>query len=125
MFHLADNDIISIIILDYVLDEMKHIFLKKKIEFKLILDLMETYENIAIDNLDNFTHKEIELARKLINDPEDRPIFIYAHRLINRDRNAFLISGDMGFFKEAVKKALNDRILRTKEFLDLILNNND
>jgi predicted nucleic acid-binding protein len=102
LFELADKGIYKIYIVDYVLEEMKEVFKRKNIDFKLVLELMDTYDIIIIQELVDLSDKEITLAKEMINDPEDRPIFIYAKRMIDRYKNTYFISGDKGFFKKKV-----------------------
>ena len=117
LFELADKGICKIYILDYVLEEMKEAFKKKNIDFKLVIELMDTYDNIIIQELIDLNDKEIKLAKEMINDPEDRPIFIFAKRMIDRYKNIYFISGDKGFFKKKVSDSLKNRVLKTKEII--------
>ena len=60
---------------------------------------------------------EIIMAKEMINDPEDRPIFIYAKRMIHRYKDAYFISGDKGFFKTKVCDSLKNKVLKTSEII--------
>jgi predicted nucleic acid-binding protein len=120
LFTLADKGICSILIVDYVLEELREIFKRKNIDFNLVLDLLECYNNVEIKGLTDLNNKEINLAKQIIDDPEDRPIFIFAYRLVMSTDNIYLISGDKGFFKDDVQKALKGRVLKTAEFIELI-----
>ncbi len=117
LFELADKGICKIYILDYVLEEMKEVFKRKNIDFKLVLELLDTYDNIIIQELIDLTNQEIELAKELINDPEDRPIFIFAKRMIDRYKNTYFITGDKGFFKKKVSDSLKNKVLKTTEII--------
>jgi predicted nucleic acid-binding protein len=117
LFELADNGICKIYILDYVLEELKEVFNRKNIDFKLVLELLDTYDNIIIEELLDLTNKEIKLSKELINDSEDRPIFIFAKRIIDRYKNTYFVSGDKGFFKKKVKDSLKNRVQKTREIL--------
>ena len=117
---MADVGKCSIYILDYVLDEMKGIFERKDIDFELVLDLLDNYNNIKIRGLDHLNDDEVQLAREVIADPKDRPIFIFSKRMIDRNDITYLISGDQGFFKKRVIKELNHKVLKTREFIELI-----
>jgi predicted nucleic acid-binding protein len=66
LFELADKSKCSIFIVDHVLDEMENIFERKYLDFTLVLELLDTYNNIEIHKLSNLTRKEIELAQDLI-----------------------------------------------------------
>jgi predicted nucleic acid-binding protein len=117
LFELADKGICKIYIVDYVLEEMKEVFKRKNIDFKLVLELMDTYDNIIIQELVDLSDKEIKLVKEMINDPEDRSIFIYAKRMIDRYKNTYFISGDKGFFKKEVSDSLKNKVLKTKEII--------
>lgn len=92
LFKLADEGLCSIYIVDYVLEEMKEIFKRKNLDFTFVSELLDTYNNIYIHELVELKDEEIKLAKKLINDPEDRPIFIFAFRMINEHKNTYFIS---------------------------------
>jgi hypothetical protein len=96
---------------------MKEVFNRKNIDFKLVLELLDTYNNIIIQELTDLTNKEIKLAKEMINDPEDRPIFIFVKRMIDQDKNTYFISGDKGFFKKKVKDSLKNKVLKTREII--------
>ena len=117
LFELADKGICKIYVHDYVLEELKEVFIRKNIDFKLILKLLDTYDNIIIQKLIDLTDEEIKLAKEMINDPEDRPIFIFAKRMIDRYKNTYFISGDKGFFKKKVTDSLINKVLKTKNII--------
>ena len=117
IFELADKGICKIYILDYVLEEMKEVFNRKNIDYKLVLELLDIYDNIIIQELIALTDKEIDLAKKTITDTEDRPIFIYAKRMTDQYKNTYFITGDKGFFKKNVRDSLKNKVLKTKEII--------
>jgi len=120
LFEMANVGKCSIYILDYVLDEMKEIFERKDIDFELVLDLLENYDNIKIKDLDDLSDDEIQLAKVVITDPKDRPVFVFSKRMIDQSDTTYLISGDQGFFKKRVLKELNHQVLNTREFIKLM-----
>ena len=120
LFELAEEGLCKIVLFQYVLDELQAVFQKKGIDFKVVLDLLDTYENIYIEDMEEPEDSEIEMARKLISDPKDRPIFIFTLRRIENG-NTYFVSGDKIFFKEDVRKILRGRVLRTSEALKLCL----
>ncbi len=120
LFDLADEGLCSIFIVDYVLEEMKEVFNRKKIDFKLVSDLLDTYANIHICELIDLQEEEIKLAKELIDDIEDRPIFIFVLRMIIKHENTYFVSGDKGFFKEKVREVLKFKILKTRELIKII-----
>jgi hypothetical protein len=60
------------------------------------------------------------LAKDLVTDPGDRPIFIFAKRVIEKEQDSYLVTGDKIFFSDKVRVALHEKVKRTKEILDLI-----
>ena len=118
LFYLADHGFFKLILFQYVYDEMKAVFARKGIDFGLVIDLLDTYHNIHIEDMDELTNEEISMAIELIADPKDRPIFIFALRKILSSNNVFFVSGDKGFFEEKVIKRLDDRVYHTKEFIE-------
>ncbi|MCK4615173.1 MAG: PIN domain-containing protein [Thermoplasmata archaeon] len=118
LFELADIGKCSIHISDYILTELKEVFQRKNIDFKVALDLLRTYKNIFISDILTPTVEEIALAKRLVNDPKDRPVFIFALRMIMRYPDSFFVSGDKVFFNKSVKNALKSRVLTTREFIE-------
>lgn len=117
---IADEGMCSIYIVDYVLEEMKEIFKRKNMDFTFVSELLDTYNNIFVHELLDLNEEEIKSSKKLIDDPEDRPIFIFALRMINQHENTYFVSGDKGFFKNKVKEALRFKILKTREFIEIV-----
>ena len=120
LFELADKGLCSIYIVDYVLEEMKEVFKRKNLDFALVSDLLDTYNNIHVCELVDLKEGEIKSAKELVEDKEDRPIFVFALRMINEYESTYFVSGDKGFFKEKVKKSLNFKIIKTKEFIKIV-----
>jgi len=120
IFELADKGLCSIYIVDYVLEELKEVFKRKNLDFALVSDLLDTYNNIHVCELVDLEEGEIKSAKKLIDDKEDRPIFVFALRMIKEHENIYFVSGDKGFFKEKVKKSLNYKVVKTKEFIKIV-----
>jgi len=120
LFTLADKGYFKIVIFQYVYDELKTVFLRKGINFELVIDLLDTYRNIYIEDIEELTDDEISLAVQMISDPKDRPIFIFVHRKILASNSVFIVSGDNVFFTEDVVNIFNNRVYRTKEFIEKI-----
>jgi len=99
---------------------LKTVFLRKGINFELVIDLLDTYRNIYIEDIEELTDDEISLAVQMISDPKDRPIFIFVHRKILASNSVFFVSGDNVFFTEDVVNIFNNRVYRTKEFIEKI-----
>lgn len=121
LFELADRGLWQIVICDYVFDEIQLVLKRKGIEPNLAVDLLDTYQNIVHMDLD--PEKYIETlgeATRLVSDDKDRPVFIFAKQEIEKDRDTFLVSGDRHLNTPEVKKALDDRVFKTKEFFKLM-----
>jgi len=120
LLEMADEGKCVIYLLDHVILEIERVFDEKSIPKEKFQDLLDTYENIIIHELDDLKKEEIILSKALINDPGDRPIFIFAKRMIENDENTCLVSGDKIFFLDNVKNALHDKVKKTKEVIDFI-----
>jgi predicted nucleic acid-binding protein len=121
LFNLADKGSFKIIIFQYVYDELKAVFKRKGVDFGLVIDLLDTFHNIAIEDIEEeLTEEEIQSAIELISDPKDRPIFIFVHRKVLASNNVFFVSGDKVFFKENVMEAFDNRVYYTKDFIEKI-----
>ncbi|MFO7991376.1 MAG: hypothetical protein R6U61_03660, partial [Thermoplasmata archaeon] len=115
LLEMADRGKCSIQIIDYVLDELRMVFEREEIDFKLVTDLLDTYENIYICELEELEYEEIDIAKKNVKDASDRPIFIFAYRRIKQNDNVFFVSGDKGFFNDKILELLDNRVYKTKE----------
>jgi len=102
------------------LDELKIVFKRKGIDFSLVLELLETYRNISIGDLTEISKEEVALAGEVIDDPKDRPIFVFALRMVRASSETFFVTGDQGFFKTKVQKPLLSRVLSTRKALEII-----
>lgn len=120
LLELADKGKCSIQILDYVLDELKAVFNRKEIDFKLVTDLLHTYDNIYICELGELSSKEMELAKKNVSDSNDRPIFVFVYRRIKDDDDVYFVSGDQGFFEDEIFELLDEKVFTTREILKKI-----
>jgi len=120
LFQLADEGKYKLILFQYVYDELKAVYRRKGIDFNFVLDLLDTYHNITFEDIDELSDEEVALAIKLITDPKDRPIFIFAYRKLISNQNAFFVAGDHVFFTEEVKNKLNFRVYHTIDFINMI-----
>jgi len=98
----------------------REVFKKKQINQHYINDLLDTYNNITLSELESVTPNELERAKKVIKDPYDRPIFIFAYRRIHQNKDSFLVSGDKGFFRKPVQDQLYHHVLHTKDAIKKI-----
>ncbi len=123
LLELADKGKCSIQIVDYVLDELRNVFKRKEIDFNLVTDLLDTYDNIYIYELEDLGEEEIRLAKQNIKDASDRPIFVFAYRKIKQNDDVFFVSGDDGFFEDDVTQILDEQVFTTREMLEKISSN--
>ena len=121
LFLLADIGELEIIIFDYVMDEIKAIFERKNISPTLLPDFLDTFKNIRIKTLENVTEEEIQKAINSVKHEKDRPVFIFADRMINENPDTYLITGDKDLRTELVKKTLKGRSMLAGEFLRLYI----
>ena len=120
LFKLADQGKYKLILFQYVYNELRAVYRRKGIDFNLVIDLLDTYQNIIFEDLDKLSDKEITMAIELISDPKDRPIFIFAYRRLVYNQNAFFVAGDHVFFEENVKNKLDYRVYHTIDFIKMI-----
>ncbi|UCE36965.1 MAG: PIN domain-containing protein [Thermoplasmata archaeon] len=122
LFTLADEGKLEIIICDYVLDETIAVLKRKDIDPNLMLDFLDTFRNIQIIDISEPEDEEILRAVKVVTDEKDRPVFIFARRMIYDDENVYLVSGDKDLRTGMVKKDLKGRSITTGELLKKIGN---
>ena len=122
LLELANLEKCEIIIFDYVLGEIESVFRRKDLNIELVYDLFENYNNITISSLERITPLENSLSKEMIDDPLDRPIFIFAMREIDSDDNTYFVTGDKGFFRKGAKERLGNKALHTFEAIELLMN---
>ena len=98
----AEKRGVEIIIPEYVYDELKEVFGRQGIDFTLVRGFLATYTNITIVERE-FSEELIELARRVVTDRKDRPIFIYTLILRKEKPPTYLVTGD-----KALRDALNE-----------------
>ena len=123
LLELADMEKCEIIIFDYVIDEIESVFFRKGLDIELVYDLLDNYHNITISSLENITAEEITRAIRVIDDPLDRPIFIFAKRIIDSTDLSYFVTGDKGFFKKEALNEMFNRTIHTIEAIDIISKN--
>ena len=116
----ADIGRCEIVIFDYVIEEIESVFQRKGLDIELVYDLLDNYQNITVSSLENIKEEEISLALKVIDDPLDRPIFIFAKRIIDSSKFSFFVTGDKGFFKKDALNELSNRTIHTIEAIEII-----
>jgi predicted nucleic acid-binding protein len=117
---LADLGKCEIINFDYILEEIELVFQRKELDIEIVYDLMDNYHNITISSLEDITPEEVSLALLLIDDPLDRPIFIFAERYIESHEDSYFVTGDKGFFKEKVIENIPNLIIHTTQAIEMI-----
>lgn len=120
LLELADRGHCEVKILDYVLEELRDVFQRRNIDFSLVSELLKTYGNITISEMEELDQEEIKVAKEVIDHPPDRPIFIFARRRIKEGGDVRFVSGDKGFFKKDVKRELEGRVMTTREAVNEI-----
>lgn len=121
LFVKADLGFIEILIPDYVYEETKLVFERKNIDSKLINGFLETFHNIHLIEVNIAEeHELIALAKRFVQDRKDRPIFVVAKKIMERDKTTFLVSGDEDLLTEKVNNELYGRVKRTVQMLRLL-----
>jgi hypothetical protein len=82
-----------------VLDEAKAILEVKDIYPDLVLDFLDTFENIQIAEIGELKDNEIRRVMDVVIDEKDRPIFIFVRRLIQKNESVYLVTGMEKYIK--------------------------
>ncbi len=82
-----------------MLDEAKAILEVKDIYPDLLLDFLDTFENIQIAEIEELKDNEIRRAMDVVIDEKDRPIFIFVRRLIQKNESVYLVTGMEKYIK--------------------------
>lgn len=117
LFNNAEKVIVPIVILDFVEDELKAIFLRKGLTYDIVVDFFDTYHNVTFKEIGEVTDDEASIAKELVSDLKDRPLFVFVYRCVQKGTNCYLITGDNDLHKTMVKNALKGRVYFTKEFI--------
>jgi predicted nucleic acid-binding protein len=121
LFLKADIGLIEILIFDYVYDEIRSVFQRKNINSKLITSFLETFHNIRLVERDISKEVQtIKIAEQVVSDRKDRPIFVFAKTLMEKDDTVFLVSSDKHLLNAKVNSKLFGRVRKTKQMLQLI-----
>ena len=86
----------------------------------LLLYFLDTFRNIQIEDIGELKEEELEIAVETISDEKDRPIFIFAHRLIQSSENIYLVTGDIDLRTKEVNKKLLLSILSKLTIINII-----
>lgn len=118
LFTLAEKKGIPLIVLNYVEEELKAILHREGLDPDIIIDFLDTYPNVAFQEIGEITDEEAVLAKENVLDLKDRPLFVYAYRCICDKRNCYLVTGDKDLHRDEVKNRLNGRVYRAKEIIE-------
>lgn len=113
----AEKRGVEVLIPEYVCDELKEVFERNGIDFTLVKGFLATYTNITIVERE-FSDELVELARKVVTDRKDRPIFIYA-LILRREEPSYLVTGDKAL-RDAVNKVEKNLAITVDEALKLV-----
>ena len=89
---------------------------KDEIRISSIRMLKSNLKNEQVKIGRELNDEEIQRAVEVVADEKDRPIFIFARRLIHEDESFYLVTGDKGLRTDLVKKELKERSVTTTEF---------
>jgi predicted nucleic acid-binding protein len=106
-----------IILLDYILDEIREIFRRKGLDYDVITDFFETYTNVVFEELGDINDDEASLARRCVSDPKDRPIFVFMKRKIDRGLDCYMVTGDKGLLTPIISRELKGRVFTAAEIM--------
>lgn len=120
LLELADIGKCEIVLFDYVIEEIESVFQRKGLDIELVYDLLDNYHNITVSPLENISEEEISRALSVINDPLDRPIFIFAKRIIDSTEFSYFVTGDKGFFRKNALNEMSNRTVHTIEALEIL-----
>ncbi|MBO8180990.1 MAG: PIN domain-containing protein [Archaeoglobus sp.] len=98
----AEKKNIEIIVPEYVYEELRIVFERNGIDFDLVKGFLSTYTNISIVERE-FSDDFIGLAKSVVKDRKDRPIFILCVNISREQPFTYLVTGD-----KALRDVLNE-----------------
>jgi len=109
----------------YVIEELASVFTRKGIDFGAVLEFLELTDNIYVSDNPEMDAPGVDIAKRCIDDPKDRPVFVAAYRMTRGDGDrdwdrTYLVSGDRTFFSDRARKALNGKVLTTRKALEML-----
>ena len=125
LFEMAHQGKCRIHIPLYVIEELASVFARKGIDFGTVLEFLELTDNLYISEIPDMDAPEVDVAKRCIDDPKDRPVFVAAYMMTHgygdRDRDrTYLVSGDKTFFSDRAQDALNGKVLTTRKALEML-----
>jgi len=114
---LACKRRMPVILVDYVVDELEHVFQAKGIPFRKVQDFLKTYDNIELHSTDCIMTEEFEQARACVPDRKDQPLIAYALHRLNRGFDCMLVTGDKELCMPPVRDLLKGRVKSASEIL--------
>ena len=119
LFTLAEEKGATIVVLDYSIEELMDIFLRKGLDFRPARLFIDTCKSIELREIGEISDDDARIARETISDEEDRALFVYAYRRIRNGKDCFLITGDKGLLTPPVKDALKGRVYKVSDFIEI------
>lgn len=117
LFDLAEERKAKIVVLDHSFEELKAIQSVKGLDIQNVILFLETYQNIQKKEVGDIPDNTALLAKALLSDEGDRPIFAYVHKQITGGTDCYLVTGDKHLLTAEVKTALKGHVSTVSDFI--------
>lgn len=86
-----------------------------------VLEKFYSLDNVRVITDDSYHSKqEFESAKKIVRDPKDIPVYVFAKKLLSLQKIDYFVSGDSDLLQEKVRASLANKIVSVREFNEII-----
>lgn len=120
LLETASNLQVSVVLVDYVEDELVKVLGKRGVSAGTVRDFLRTYPNIERHDSKDVSLDEIEKVKTCVSDRKDRPLVAYALHRLNQGFDCLLVTGDKKLFAPSVRDLLRGNIKTASEILNML-----
>ena len=117
---MVENDECVLVLPEYVWNELRMVAERKGVDIAPV-ELLQKLGNVKT-MLDSsyFKQENFALAKELVRDEKDRPVFAFELHALRRNLIDYLVSGDGDLLTKEVRTAINGRVVAPAEFLEIV-----
>lgn len=125
LLEMGRSTMVGLYVSEYVYDELRGVFARRGLSVSSLEQMMGYFKITVIPNDEirgnERYHQYLAESKKLIDDPKDRPVYVFAKTMVEVDETTYLITGNKDLLNDRVKTAFCGRVLKIKEFIEKTL----